>query len=257
MQWHVKEGDEVAQFDLLCSVQSDKATVEITSRYDGIIKKLNWQEGEMAKVGSTLVEVETDSGPESETQSNTVEFNNEVDSVEKNKIINKEEIDKQVRFAKGQKSYSMDPVLVPIRRDSGEVSSSTAAEVQHSASRPMTSVDNAENDVTSDKILTTPAVRRLAKEHHIDLKEIRGTGSKGRVLKEDVLNYIAQGKPVTKSASIASPMQQHEPGTDKAEGIATPSVEGTSRLRVDEEINIRGIQKMMHQSMTHSLQIPH
>lgn len=37
---HVKEGDSIAQFDNLCDVQSDKAAVTITSRYDGVVKKL-------------------------------------------------------------------------------------------------------------------------------------------------------------------------------------------------------------------------
>ena len=35
LSWHVKEGDKVSQFDKLLEVQSDKANVEITSRYDG------------------------------------------------------------------------------------------------------------------------------------------------------------------------------------------------------------------------------
>lgn len=58
LKWHVKEGQEIHQFDLLCEVQSDKATVEITSRYDGIIKKLHYNKGDMAKVGSPLVDIE-------------------------------------------------------------------------------------------------------------------------------------------------------------------------------------------------------
>lgn len=37
---HIKEGDHVSQFDNLCEVQSDKASVTITSRYDGVVKKL-------------------------------------------------------------------------------------------------------------------------------------------------------------------------------------------------------------------------
>ncbi|VDK45202.1 unnamed protein product, partial [Anisakis simplex] len=65
-EWHVKVGDRVSQFDDLCEVQSDKATVTITSRYDGIIKKLYYNVDDVAKVGSTLIdiEVEDDAGSE-------------------------------------------------------------------------------------------------------------------------------------------------------------------------------------------------
>jgi 2-oxoisovalerate dehydrogenase E2 component (dihydrolipoyl transacylase) len=44
---HVKEGDEIKQFEVVCEVQSDKATVEITSRYDGIIKKVHYKKGDI------------------------------------------------------------------------------------------------------------------------------------------------------------------------------------------------------------------
>ena len=54
LKWFVKEGDAIKSFDRVCEVQSDKATVEITSRYDGIISKVYHKEGDIVKVVSTL-----------------------------------------------------------------------------------------------------------------------------------------------------------------------------------------------------------
>ena len=53
-------GDRVSQFDSLCEVQSDKASVTITSRYDGIVKKIHYALDETALVGKALVDIELD-----------------------------------------------------------------------------------------------------------------------------------------------------------------------------------------------------
>ncbi|KAI7898840.1 2-oxoacid dehydrogenases acyltransferase-domain-containing protein [Cokeromyces recurvatus] len=60
IQWFVKPGSTVQEFDRICEVQSDKASVEITSRYSGNIVKLHYGENEMAKVGYPLVDIETE-----------------------------------------------------------------------------------------------------------------------------------------------------------------------------------------------------
>ncbi len=50
MKWFVKEGDVIKSFDRICEVQSDKATVEVTSRYTGKIRKIHHKEGDIVKV---------------------------------------------------------------------------------------------------------------------------------------------------------------------------------------------------------------
>ena len=59
LQWFVRPGEEVKQFDKVCEVQSDKATVEITSRYDGIVESIADQ-SEMVKVGTPLLHILVD-----------------------------------------------------------------------------------------------------------------------------------------------------------------------------------------------------
>ena len=44
--------------------------------------------------------------------------------------------------------------------------------------------------VDNTKVLTTPAVRKLARQNDLDLSKIEGSGKQGRVLKEDVLRYL-------------------------------------------------------------------
>ena len=42
----------------------------------------------------------------------------------------------------------------------------------------------------SGKTLATPAVRKMAMEHGINLSDVAGTGKEGRVLKEDIIRHV-------------------------------------------------------------------
>jgi len=75
LEWKVKQGDKISQFDSVCTVQSDKATVDITSRFDGTVTELCGDVGDMIKVGFPLLQldVEEREGEVSYNNSNAVE----------------------------------------------------------------------------------------------------------------------------------------------------------------------------------------
>ncbi|MEE9324360.1 MAG: biotin/lipoyl-containing protein, partial [Dehalococcoidia bacterium] len=71
-----------------------------------------------------------------------------------------------------------------------------------------------------ERVRASPAVRRLAQEHNLDISLIRGTGMGGRVTKEDVLNYVAQRDGGR--AAVAQPEARPEAGADEEIVELTP-----------------------------------
>ncbi|CAO2192756.1 unnamed protein product [Urochloa humidicola] len=57
LRWFVNEGDQVDEFQPLCEVQSDKATIEITSRFKGKVHQIHFGPGDIVKVGETLLKM--------------------------------------------------------------------------------------------------------------------------------------------------------------------------------------------------------
>ena len=67
IEWFVKPGDLVSQYDMLCRVHSDKATIDVTSAYDGKIDYLSSQVGEIVAVGDPLCTFSTLDGETKES----------------------------------------------------------------------------------------------------------------------------------------------------------------------------------------------
>ena len=66
IQWFVQEGAPIEEWSPLCEVQSDKASVEITSKYSGVIKKIYFGQDDVVQTGDTLLEIEVEGDGESE-----------------------------------------------------------------------------------------------------------------------------------------------------------------------------------------------
>ena len=103
--------------------------------------------------------------------------------------------------------------------------------------------------IITDKVLTTPAVRKMAREHSLNLATIPGTGKQGRVLKEDVLAYLNQKvHKQTPTAQLNSIEDSREPikGVRKimaermADSVATiPHFTFIDELDITELISLR------------------
>eukprot|EP01087_Luapelamoeba_hula_P019764 TRINITY_DN659_c2_g1_i2.p1 TRINITY_DN659_c2_g1~~TRINITY_DN659_c2_g1_i2.p1 ORF type:complete len:330 (-),score=59.71 TRINITY_DN659_c2_g1_i2:81-1070(-) len=163
-KWHVAAGDKVDEFDRVCDLRSDKASVEVTSRYKGKVTKVYYEVGQMAQVGAPLIDIELD-GPDSA-------------------------------------STDSPSVSAPSPSAPAQVAQPVGIDTQ---------LANGSDD--PDRIvLTTPAVRRLAREKNVDLNKVRGTGRGGRVMKEDVLDY-SEGR--VEQTQQAQQQQQHTQHTQQ------------------------------------------
>jgi pyruvate dehydrogenase E2 component (dihydrolipoyllysine-residue acetyltransferase) len=81
-----------------------------------------------------------------------------------------------------------------------------------------------------ERLRSSPLVRKIAKEHQLDLRQVPGTGSSGRITKDDVLQYIEKGgapKVPAPAASVAAPAPAVQtPAAPKPAAAPVPAAAG-------------------------------
>jgi 2-oxoisovalerate dehydrogenase E2 component (dihydrolipoyl transacylase) len=184
VEWNVKVGDLVREDDVLAAVMTDKATVEIPSPVEGKIASLDGEIGAMTAVGSTIVTIEVaGDGPAPEAQARTPDTGKKEDESEPSETTGKEEparveaaAEKPVEQPAAATAPARKPARAPARRVSGPP-------------RP-----------EGEKPLASPSVRKRARDAGIELVYVRGSGPAGRILQNDLDDYIAgKAEPVRSS----------------------------------------------------------
>eukprot|EP01117_Protostelium_nocturnum_P006492 TRINITY_DN2341_c0_g1_i1.p1 TRINITY_DN2341_c0_g1~~TRINITY_DN2341_c0_g1_i1.p1 ORF type:complete len:551 (-),score=217.66 TRINITY_DN2341_c0_g1_i1:40-1623(-) len=217
LKWHIKEGDTISQFDPICEVQSDKATVEITSRFDGVVKKLYYSKGQMAKVGSPLVDIDT--GNSSHSSSPLSSSSNLSPSIAPNTA----------------------PDMGPSGGNQGAIEAASVAFHNHN-------VGNSFHEENA-KVMASPAVRHMARTHNINLKTVKASGKDGRITKEDILKFISDPKSQVVAESLASFKQ--------TPSSLPPSAPQPEALAEDRVVPLTGYSRIMAKTMVLSNSIPH
>jgi len=193
VRWIKKVGDQVDRDEPLFEISTDKVDAEIPSPAAGRLSEIKVKEGETVPVNSVVA------------------------------VIG------------GVGEAAATPQAEPLRPDAGQTGLPAAAvgqapaAQQAAAPEPKTvpaaaqpEDDGAadEEDEDSPRQRSSPLVRRIAREHHVDLRNVQGTGINGRVTKGDILGYIESGAAA--SAAPATPAASQVEGAPAAARSAPP-----------------------------------
>ena len=198
VRWLKSEGDAVSSGDILAEIETDKATMELVARGEGLLRKVLLREGGTAPVGAVIGIIgaaeediagvvkdlvgsaEPPSGTEGEAEPEPSET---------------EDAD-ETAGARGAPPRGGVPRSAPAAV--GEVTPAPAPEV-----------------ADGGRIKASPLARRLAEEANLDLRNVRGSGPGGRIIKRDIEEVKAPEGGV--SAAPGAPLPESRlrtPGVD-------------------------------------------
>jgi 2-oxoisovalerate dehydrogenase E2 component (dihydrolipoyl transacylase) len=210
-QWLKKVGDSVEKYEAFLEVSTDKVNAEVPSPVTGVIKQVLVKEGDTVPVGTAIAVIDevgaATAGPESAANPPSTP-------------------------AAMASSVQEDPVpgfnipqLEP-KQGNGRSRSENVIPSSYGAPGGL----EPEADALAQDALrnASPAVRKLAREHHIDIRTLRGSGANGRVTAEDVLTAARMGPAAAVGQAIsvgtnfaAAPPPPVAPAKPAASGTST------------------------------------
>lgn len=167
VKWLKKVGDPVKTGELLAEIETDKATMEFESFFNGILLYTGIKEGQGAPVDAIIAVIG--------------EKDEKIDEL-LSKAQRPDAASKTVETKKEEKTLSkVDASKIELK----SVTASTPGETTHTSS----SVISQSSNITDGKLKASPLAKKIAKDKNINISMIKGSGDDGRIIKRDIENY--------------------------------------------------------------------
>ncbi|MDX1495093.1 MAG: biotin/lipoyl-containing protein, partial [Longimicrobiales bacterium] len=177
VQWLKSEGDEIANGDVLAEIETDKATMELVARGDGVLRKIFLQEGGTAEVGAVIGVIAGEDEDISDVEGTTGGGGASADgSSGGDEDDGKRDAEEGAADASDKDGAASAEKATPKAAASGQA----RAESQ----------DDGGDD---GRVKASPLARRLAEDAGLELSRISGSGPGGRVVKRDVEKAKEEG----------------------------------------------------------------
>jgi pyruvate dehydrogenase E2 component (dihydrolipoamide acetyltransferase) len=215
-RWLKAEGDEIEANETIAEVDTDKATMEMTSLEPGTLLKIIVPAGENAKLGQTI-------GILGKAGEDFAALLDEAGST--NGAASKAEEEKG---KKGEEETNPEPKAETPNETAGRSydEQRPAAKEDAKDQKPKT-----ENQPTNGRLIVSPIAARMAGENGIDLTKVTGSGPQGRIIKRDI--EAAMSDSTQHSAVSTRETAQAAPtfAAAEAQGASAFREENTSKMR--------------------------
>ena len=177
-RWLKNIGDQIETDEALVELETDKVNIEVPSPVTGILSEIKFKKGKTVKVGSELGVVEPN-GKRNQFNKNTsiklIKEENSSDVADLENDKEEETTEQTPKVFDEEQSINKEEVLV---LDNKEVE------------EPLILSQEITKDVKIEKNILSPAVRKIVDEKRIDIKNIKGSGKDGRILKGDLISLM-------------------------------------------------------------------
>jgi pyruvate dehydrogenase E2 component (dihydrolipoamide acetyltransferase) len=206
LKWLKQEGEQVAVDEPLFEISTDKVDTEVPSSAAGTLTKILVAEGQTVAVGTDLAVIESGDEAAAEPEAPAATPAASTEAPPPSEAPAGTAAATPVQESAPVETPAVEPAAAVPAADAPAASSQTAV-----AERDTKPVDGGPRSQ-----ILSPLVRKLADEHGIDLSLVQGTGTGGRITKNDVLSFVSSAgasAPAQPAASgqVAAPAQAQAP----------------------------------------------